>query len=45
MRRLAEELRQAAARTFLTEYQAKFEQTARALEEKACQLKHRRLDS
>lgn len=46
MRMLAAELRRAATRTSLAAYQAKFEQTARELEEKACQLECQpRLDS
>ncbi|MES2472585.1 MAG: hypothetical protein V4601_07070 [Pseudomonadota bacterium] len=46
MRTLAAELRRAAAVTSLTDYQAKFEQTARDLENEARQLEYQpRLDS
>ncbi len=38
MRKLAEELRRAAAHTTLAEYQAKFEQTAQELEDEARRL-------
>ena len=45
MRTLAAKLRRAAASTVLTDYQAKFERTARELEEHARELEYRRLDS
>lgn len=41
MRTLAADLRRAARHTSLTEYQAKFEQTARELEDEARDLERR----